>query len=91
MLNGFPKYLWFKDYPFHRFEFLEVNKNLPDYALYICRSSSVEQLKRVHKSYINGVTKIAFLSQKELLEHELKLVKDEVKYLEKLLSECKEK
>lgn len=88
MKAEFPKELWFKDYPNHVFAFLEL-KNVEGYALYICRNSSIDQLKRVHTSYYNGATKVAFLTQKEMFEDLLLLVEREVIYYEKRLRELK--
>jgi len=88
MKQNFPKQLWFKDYPECPFEFLE-KKNVEGYALYICKTSSVEQLKRVHTSYYNGVTKVAFLSQKDLLEYKIEQLEQSVRYLKHRLKDLK--
>ena len=78
-MNKFPKQLWFTDYPNHPFELLE-EKNIEGYALYICRNSSVEKIRRVHVSSFNGTTKVAFLSGKEMIEYKIFLLERELEY-----------
>ena len=88
MKQKFPKQLWFNDYPEHSFEFLE-KKNIDGYALYICKNSNVEKLKRVHTSYYNGKTKVAFFSQKDLLEFKIEQLERNLQYWKYKLKELK--